>query len=94
MTVLQRYPAYRDSEVDWLGEVPEHWDMRRVGTVADLRVSNVDKHVKEGEQPVRLCNYVDVCAQRCESAPMSRSWSVPLGGVRYGGSDCRRRRAR
>ncbi len=34
--------------------------MRRVGTVADLRVSNVDKHVKEGEQPVRLCNYVDV----------------------------------
>ena len=46
--------------MDWLGEVPEHWDMRRVGTVADLRVSNVDKHVKEGEQPVRLCNYVDV----------------------------------
>ena len=60
MTVLQRYPAYRDSGVDWLGEMPEHWDMRRVGTVADLRVSNVDKHVKEGEQPVRLCNYVDV----------------------------------
>ena len=60
MTALQPYPAYRDSGVDWLGEVPEHWDMRRVGTVADLRVSNVDKHVKEGEQPVRLCNYVDV----------------------------------
>ena len=60
MTALQPYPAYRDSGVGWLGKVPEHWDMRRVGTVADLRVSNVDKHVKEGEQPVRLCNYVDV----------------------------------
>ena len=25
-----------------------------------MRVSNVDKHTKEGEIPVRLCNYVDV----------------------------------
>ena len=29
-------------------------------TVAEMRVSNVDKHTKEGELPVRLCNYVDV----------------------------------
>ncbi len=57
---MQPYPANRDSGVDWLGKVPEHWDVRRLGTVADLRVSNVDKHVNEGEQPVRLCNYVDV----------------------------------
>ena len=60
MTALQAYRAYKDSGVEWLGEVPEHWDVRRVGSVADLRVSNVDKHVKENEQPVRLCNYVDV----------------------------------
>src|SRR5688500_5284111 len=25
-----------------------------------MRVSNVDKHAKDGENPVRLCNYVDV----------------------------------
>ena len=56
----QRYPAYKDSGVEWLGEVPEHWEMRRLANVAEMRVSNVDKHVKEGEQPVRLCNYVDV----------------------------------
>ena len=54
------YPAYRDSGVERLGEVPEHWEMRRVATVADLRVSNVDKHVREGESPVRLCNYREV----------------------------------
>lgn len=28
--------------------------------MADLRVSNVDKHEKDDEVPVRLCNYVDV----------------------------------
>ena len=60
MTAIQPYPAYRDSGVEWLGEVPEHWELRRMATVADLRVSNVDKHVREGESPVRLCNYLDV----------------------------------
>ena len=50
----------KDSGVEWLGEVPEHWEIRRLRTVAEMRVSNVDKHTKEGEIPVRLCNYTDV----------------------------------
>ena len=45
---------------EWLGDVPEHWEVRRLRTVAEMRVSNVDKHTLEGELPVRLCNYVDV----------------------------------
>ena len=24
-----RYPAYKDSGVEWLGEVPEHWEVTR-----------------------------------------------------------------
>lgn len=54
------YPAYKPSGVDWLGDVPEQWEILRLRNVADMRVSNVDKHVQDGEKPVRLCNYVDV----------------------------------
>jgi type I restriction enzyme, S subunit len=39
---------------------PRRWGVQRLRDVAELRVSNVDKHAKEGEIPVRLCNYVDV----------------------------------
>ena len=28
-----RYPAYKDSGVEWLGEVPEHWEVRRLKTL-------------------------------------------------------------
>ena len=28
---MNPYPAYRDSGVEWLGEVPEHWGVRRLG---------------------------------------------------------------
>ena len=60
LPALEPYPALKDSGVDGLGEVPTHWEVRRLRTVAELRVSNVDKHVRNGERPVRLCNYVDV----------------------------------
>ena len=50
----------RDSGVEGLGEVPAHWEVRRLKYATDMRISNVDKHIKEGEEPVRLCNYVDV----------------------------------
>ena len=48
------------SGIQWLGDIPQHWEVRRLRDVADMRVSNVDKHVREDEIPVRLCNYVDV----------------------------------
>ena len=57
---LTLYNAYKDSSVEWLGDIPAHWEVRRLRNMIDMRVSNVDKHVKEDEAPVRLCNYVDV----------------------------------
>lgn len=33
MSQYKPYPAYKDSGVEWLGRVPEHWDTRRLGQV-------------------------------------------------------------
>lgn len=54
------YPNYKDSGIELLGEVPEHWAIQRLKHIASTRFSNVDKKTVDGEQPVRLCNYVDV----------------------------------
>ena len=50
----------KPSGIGWLGDIPEHWDVRRLRTVALVRPSGVDKNIVDGEIPVRLCNYVDV----------------------------------
>ena len=55
-----RYPKYKDSGVEWLGEVPEHWDVRHLKLACDVFPSNVDKKSYDGETPVFLCNYTDV----------------------------------
>lgn len=54
------YPAYRDSGVEWLGEIPEHWGVDRLKYIAKTQFSGVDKHTVDDEEPVRLCNYTDV----------------------------------
>jgi type I restriction enzyme S subunit len=50
----------KPSGVEWLGHVPEHWEVNRLKTSAHYVVSNVDKVPNENELPVRLCNYTDV----------------------------------
>ncbi len=50
----------KDSGIDWLGEIPVHWEVRKLKYIASVQFSNVDKNTIEGEEPVRLCNYVDV----------------------------------
>ena len=54
------YPAYKDSGVAWLGEIPSHWEVRRLKYLSSISFSNVDKHTFEDEKPVYLCNYTDV----------------------------------
>ena len=57
---LPAYPAYRPSGLEWVPEIPEHWDVRKLKHIASVTFSNVDKHSDDGEVPVRLCNYTDV----------------------------------
>lgn len=39
----KRYPEYKDSGVEWLGEVPVGWSKQKLGWVADLIVPQRDK---------------------------------------------------
>lgn len=55
-----RYPVYKDSGIEWIGEIPEHWETRRLKFVSKIQFSNVDKHSFDEEIPVKLANYTDV----------------------------------
>ncbi len=30
------YPSYKDSGVEWLGDLPDHWEVRRIGSLAKV----------------------------------------------------------
>ena len=56
MTLIEEIKAL----APWTESLPTDWRATRLDAVADVFFSNVDKHTIEGEQSVRLCNYVDV----------------------------------
>jgi type I restriction enzyme S subunit len=47
-----RYPKYKDSGVEWLGQVPEHWDVKRLKCNLRLLTEKTDRR----ENPVALEN--------------------------------------
>jgi len=54
------YPKYKDSGVEWLGMIPEGWNINRLRSFATSNASGVDKISVINEFAVRLCNYIDV----------------------------------
>jgi len=51
---------YKESGIEWLGRLPNHWGITKLKNHFRVLPSNVDKKTIEGEINVKLCNYVDV----------------------------------
>ncbi len=54
------YTEYKSTGMNWLDSVPAHWNVIKLKYVSRTQFSSVDKHTNEGEEPIHLCNYVDV----------------------------------
>jgi type I restriction enzyme S subunit len=50
----------KDSETEWIGEIPEDWEVKKLKFTSDVYISNVDKKIHPNEDIVFLCNYIDV----------------------------------
>jgi len=57
---MECYEKYKDSGVEWIGEIPAGWEVKKLKYIADANPSNIDKKSKENEKAILLCNYVDV----------------------------------
>ena len=61
---MKKYDSYKDSGVEWIGEIPSQWECLRLGMLGDFASSGIDKKSKENETPVRMVNYTDLIQSR------------------------------
>lgn len=61
---MNSYPSYKDSGVEWIGEIPSEWGCFRLGVIGEFSSSGIDKKSKEGEVDVRMVNYTDLIKSR------------------------------
>ncbi|MBE9091127.1 restriction endonuclease subunit S [Microcystis aeruginosa LEGE 11464] len=52
----QPYPTYKDSGVEWLGAIPEHWKVKKLKNVAFINLDTLNEDI----QPDYLLTYIDI----------------------------------
>lgn len=57
---MRRYEKYKDSGIDWIGEIPEHWEVDKLGWQGYFSASGIDKKSVDGEPSVNMVNYTDI----------------------------------
>lgn len=57
---LDKNVRLKDSGIDWIGQIPEHWDIIRLKSLGNIETSSVNKKIEENEDLVKLVNYTDV----------------------------------
>jgi type I restriction enzyme, S subunit len=50
----------KNSGIEWLEEIPNHWGVTSIKKEFQVIPSNVDKKTEDDEAEVKICNYVDV----------------------------------
>lgn len=57
---LDKTVPMKDSGVEWIGDVPAHWEVQRLKDLGTIETSSIDKKIKTDEKLVKLINYKNV----------------------------------
>jgi type I restriction enzyme S subunit len=76
---LTPYPAYKDTNVEWLGQIPAHWEVRRLKRVAQINPSKseVSNPMRDGHAVFLPMERVGADGQydKSEIRPISELWN-------------------
>ncbi len=72
-----RYPEYRDSGVEWLGKVPVHWDVKRLGAMGRITKCSGGTKAHEAAEGIPCVRYGDLYTYHGSSIADTRSFVSP-----------------
>ena len=65
----------KDSGVDWIGDIPKHWEVSKLKYLSSVELSTVDRHKYENEKKVSICHYTDTYKNEF----IDRNTTLPIG---------------
>ena len=73
--MIKQYKKYKDSGIEWIGEIPNKWNIVKLKFLADTKFSSVDRHELEEEIQVAICHY----PQAYKNEKINAETSLSLG---------------
>ena len=64
----QKYSKYKDSGVEWLGDIPEHWELDRIKNIGTVKA-------RVGWKALKASEYVKSCLLYTSPSPRDLSTS-------------------
>ena len=80
---LRPYDRMKDSGVEWLGEVPAHWDVRRLGQIGTLLKGRGGSKEDEVEDGIPCVRYGDLYTTHTWAITETRSRLAPTKAGEY-----------
>jgi type I restriction enzyme S subunit len=57
---MRKYDSYKDSGIEWIGEIPSHWEKSRLCYLGEFTSSGIDKKINPEESLVKIINFTDI----------------------------------
>ena len=89
MMNVQKYPAYKDSGVEWLGEIPEHWSTKKLKFLGKIyaglngkKGDDFSKEYSPGIKPyipfTNICNNIRISDEQFHFVKVDEKEPVPV----------------
>ncbi|MCY3940574.1 MAG: restriction endonuclease subunit S [Gammaproteobacteria bacterium] len=80
---FKQYPATKDSGIEWLGDVPAHWDVRRLGQIGTLLKGRGGSKEDEVDEGIPCVRYGDLYTTHTWAITETRSRLAPTKAGEY-----------
>ena len=85
----ERYPEYADSGAEWLGDIPAHWEVRRLSAVGRITKCSGGTKAHDVPQGIPCVRYGDLYTHHDSSITRSRAFvsaehAAAYSTIRYG----------
>ena len=85
----ERYPRYTDSGVEWLGDIPAHWEVRRLGAVGRIAKCGGGTKAHDVMEGIPCVRYGDLYTHHDFSITRSRAFvsvehAAAYSAIQYG----------
>ena len=73
---MRKYEKYKDSDIEWIDEIPEHWKVDKLGWQGYFSASGIDKKNVEGEALVNMVNYTDIYGNEKKTLAADKEYMI------------------
>lgn len=73
---MEKYDKYKDSGVEWIGEIPKHWEVKKLGILGSFSSSGIDKKINKNEPEVKIINFTNVYGNKSFALDSSINYMI------------------